>query len=181
MVELIAILSFIFVIYLFKRTNKNSNDKAEIEPFTASNTSLQTRANALKKKPVPHKKNDYLCSKSENGFYQVLLRVLPSDYIVHCQVSMMALIQPVNFKDNSKTWAKRIDYVITDRDTKILAVIELDDSSHRQKKRQERDSYVNSAFQGHHKLIRIEAQSNYDPVVIASLLERDTLIKCNAL
>lgn len=92
---------------------------------------------------------------------------------------MMAIVQPVNFKDNSKTWAKRLDFVITDRDTQIFAVIELDDSSHRQKKRQERDLYVNSAFEGHHKLLRFEAQARYNPQEIASIIERETDIKCN--
>ncbi|EHZ2723569.1 TPA: DUF2726 domain-containing protein [Vibrio parahaemolyticus] len=127
---------------------------------------------------VPHKKSTYLSTKTERRFYKVLQELIPDEYVIHSQVSLMALVQPTNFKDNSRTWAKRMDYVITDRDTKVLAVIELDDSSHRQKKRQERDIYVNNALKGHHPLLRFEAKSSYDKNHVATVIERDTLIKC---
>lgn len=130
---------------------------------------------------VPHKKSTYLATKTERRFHQVLLELIPEEYVIHSQVSLMALVQPTNFKDNSRTWAKRMDFVITDSDTKVLAVIELDDSSHRQKKRQERDIYVNNALKGHHPLLRFEAQSSYDKTHIAALLERETTIKCRPL
>ncbi|MCG6478932.1 DUF2726 domain-containing protein [Vibrio parahaemolyticus] len=127
---------------------------------------------------VPHKKSTYLATKTERRFYKVLQELIPDDYVIHSQVSLIALVQPTNFKDNSRTWAKRMDYVITDRDTKVLAVIELDDSSHRQKKRQERDIYVNNALKGHHPLLRFEAKSSYDKNHVATVIERETLIKC---
>ncbi|MGY0616110.1 DUF2726 domain-containing protein [Vibrio sp. FJH11] len=166
--------------------SKRNRHHGEVKPFVGSgNKRVTTFPTATKKsvKPsfVPHKKHVYLGSKTERNFYQVLQEILPSDYIVHCQVSLMALVQPVSFKDNSRTWAKRVDYVITDRSTKVLAVIELDDSSHRQKKRQERDLYVNSALEGHHKLLRFEATGNYDPIHVAQVIERDTEITCNPL
>jgi hypothetical protein len=91
----------------------------------------------------------------------------------------MALVTPVDFKNNSRTWAKRMDFVITDKATKILAVIELDDSTHRWKKRQERDQYVNEALYGHHKLIRFNTKHFYEPSEVAAVLERETEIRCN--
>ena len=178
MVEIISILLVVYVVYVFtKRSRKGAKKKATEKLSIESNEELKVKP--ISSGLVPHKKHDYLGSKSERQFYKTLLEILPSEYIIHCQVSMMALVQPVNFKDNSKTWAKRIDYVITDRDTQILAVIELDDSSHRQKKRQERDLYVNSAFEGNHKLLRFEAAGDYDPIEIALVIERETDIRCN--
>jgi len=59
-----------------------------------------------------------------------------------------------------------------------IAVIELDDSSHRQKKRQERDHYVNSVLEGQHPLLRFEARSHYDKGHLIKVIERDTDIKC---
>lgn len=67
----------------------------------------------ISKKTVPHKKSTYLATKGERKFYGVLQEILADEYVIHCQVSLMALVQPIDFKDNSKTWAKRMDYVIT--------------------------------------------------------------------
>ena len=180
MFELIIVLSIGCIFYLFTKTKDKAN-KSNVKPFVGSSTGAQLGDQESKKKVVPHKKRNYLCSKAENNFYQVLLEVLPPEYIVHSQVSMMALVQPVNFKDNSKTWAKRMDFVITDKNTKIMAVIELDDSSHRQQKRQERDIYVNNAFKDRHPLLRFEALNKYDPITIAQKLEQGTEIKCRAI
>jgi len=91
----------------------------------------------------------------------------------------MALVTPVNFKDNSKTWAKRMDFVITDRDTKVLAVIELDDASHNRKKRKERDEYVNSVLDGHHPLIRVKSTNTFNRAQIVAQLEESSSIRCS--
>ncbi|NOH69444.1 DUF2726 domain-containing protein [Vibrio rotiferianus] len=125
---------------------------------------------------VPHKKSTYLATKAERKFYGILQELLSDEYVIHCQVSLMALVQPVNFKDNSKTWAKRMDYVITDKDTRVLAVIELDDSSHSRPKRQERDIYVNEALLGHHPLLRFSVRGTYDPLEISNKIEDRTEI-----
>ncbi|HHP0481478.1 TPA: DUF2726 domain-containing protein [Vibrio campbellii] len=177
MFELIIVLSIGCIVYLFTKTKKKTS-RGNVEPFVGSSPGAQLGDQESKKKVVLHKKRNYLCTKTENNFYQVLLDVLPSEYVVHSQVSMMALVQPVNFKDNSKTWAKRMDFVITDKNTKIMAVIELDDSSHRQQKRQERDIYVNNAFKNLHPLLRFEAFNQYGSIAIAKTLEQCTNIKC---
>ena len=177
MIELYVILVALMCLSYILVKGKNRARNTKIQPKFECKDNVQTIK--VERKKVEHSKIEYLTSKTERHFYTVLQSLLPSEYIIHCQVSMMALVKPVSYKDNSKTWAKRMDYVITDRDTKILAVIELDDSSHRQKKRQERDLYVNSAFDGHHKLLRFEAQNSYDPIKIALVLENEVGIKCN--
>lgn len=111
--------------------------------------------------------------------YFALQKALPSEYVIHSQVSLMALVTPVDFKDNSKTWAKRMDFVITDKSTRILAVIELDDSTHNRKKRQERDKYVNQVLEGHHPLVRFNTERFYEPSYLARVLESKTEIRCN--
>ncbi|CAH0535453.1 hypothetical protein VST7929_03027 [Vibrio stylophorae] len=128
---------------------------------------------------VPHTKQSHLATPNEQNFHQALRQVLPPEYSIHCQVSLMALVKPVHFKDNSKTWSKRMDFVIADADTKVLAVIELDDSSHQKLKRQERDHYVNQALEGHHPLVRFSSRQFYDPAYIANALEGQTDIKCS--
>nr|WP_284676632.1 DUF2726 domain-containing protein [Vibrio sinus] len=127
---------------------------------------------------VAHSKQHYLTTENERKFYAAMQEVVPDEYVIHSQVSLMALVKPVNFRDNSKTWAKRMDFVITDKMTRVLVVIELDDSTHNWKKRIARDKYVNSALDGHHKLLRFQTQRHYKPSEIASILESETEIRC---
>ncbi|EKA7409205.1 DUF2726 domain-containing protein [Vibrio parahaemolyticus] len=196
--ELLILISLACIVYLFtkkgKKPKRRLNEWEQDAAVRRPNNVHSFEPKVVEKNPtivevplpnagnktnsVPHKKITYLATKTERRFYKVLQELLPDEYVIHSQVSLMALIQPTNFKDNSRTWAKRMDYVITDRDTKVLAVIELDDSSHRQKKRQERDIYVNNALKGHHPLLRFEAKSSYDKNHVATVIERETLIKC---
>lgn len=127
---------------------------------------------------IEHKKHEHLANRNEQKLYFALQSILPETYVIHCQVSMMALVSPVDFKHNAKAWAKRMDYVITDRSTKIVAVIELDDASHHSPKRLERDKYVTEVLNAHHNFIRISRRKYYDPTSIANLLEQKTGIRC---
>lgn len=126
---------------------------------------------------VEHKKITSLCSENERKFFVVLRSVLPDEYIIHCQTSLLAVVKPVNFKDMSRTWAKRVDFVVTDAYTNIVAVIELDDSSHNSEKRKKRDHYVDHALVGNHPLIRYKASFSYtEQEVIAKLKNETTLL-----
>ena len=126
---------------------------------------------------VDHKKKEYLATENERKLYFSLQKALTETYIIHSQIPLISLVTPIDYRHNSKSWAKRVDFVITDKATKILAVIELDDSTHNQKKRIERDNYVNYALKGHHPLIRINTEKFYDPKKIARLLESEAGIK----
>lgn len=120
----------------------------------------------------------YLLTQIEQQFQSVLNEILdPRLYKVHNQVSLMALVKPSAFNRIGATASKRLDYVITDHESKILAAIELDDFSHRRKDRQKRDQFLNEAMSGAHPLIRIKASKRYDVHHIASKL-RENNIEC---
>jgi len=123
---------------------------------------------------VEHRENEYLATKNEQRLYKLLRTVLPQDYSIHCQVSLMALVKPVDYRDNSKTWAKRVDFVITDHDTKVLAVIEFDDASHQTAKAKRSDEYKDMALKGRHPLIRIASTKVLNEAEIASRLKAET-------
>ncbi len=168
--------------YLIWKCKGNSLSKPKSTLWENKPKSDEQAAVGLSYEPkvkIEHKKQSHLATENERKLYFALQKVLPSDYVIHSQVSLMALVKPVNFKHNSRTWAKRMDFVITDKATKVLAVIELDDSTHNWKKRQERDQYVNQALEGHHKLVRFSTKRFYEPSEIAKVLERETEIKCN--
>ena len=88
--------------------------------------------------------------------------LLPKDYKIHCQVSLISLLKPADLKSARMIWAKRMDYVITDEKTKILVVIELDDKSHQRKDRIKRDKFVNKALAGKHTLLRLTSEQAQD-------------------
>lgn len=181
MFELLVFVAFGYVIWKLKGKSASKPKSTAWENIPKRNSPVSTGIPDEPKVKVEHKKQSYLATENERKLYFALQKALPSDYVIHSQVSLMALVKPVNFKHNSRTWAKRMDFVITDKATKVLAVIELDDSTHNWKKRQERDQYVNEALEGHHKLVRFSTKRFYEPSEIAKVLELETEIKCNAL
>ena len=120
---------------------------------------------------IQHKKKSHLATKNEQKLFFALQKALDIKYMVHCQTSLIVLVEPIEEEHKGRAWSKRMDFVITDKATKILAVIELDDSSHNLPKRIERDKYVNHALNGHHPLIRVPTESFYEPEKLARLLE----------
>lgn len=121
---------------------------------------------------IAHKKIEYLTTNNERKLFFSLKKALSDQYLIHCQTSLIALVDPVEFKYKPKAWSRRMDFVITDTATKTVAVIELDDASHNQSKRKFRDQYVNDALSEHHPLIRLPTEKFYKPEKIADILEQ---------
>ncbi len=122
------------------------------------------------KRIIKHNKNEYLTTENERKFFYALKKAIGEDYLIHCQTSLIAIVEPIEYKDKSRAWSKRVDFVITDNKTKIIAVIELDDSSHNKANRIKRDKYVNNALEPHHPLIRFNTEKFYKPEKIAEIL-----------
>lgn len=100
-----------------------------------------------------YKQKKYITTLNENEFYKVLIEIVKElDLILYSQVSLYAIIQVKNeykeydeFFDNIKS--KSIDFVIVDKKTnKIKICIELDDNTHKQWKRKQRDKFINKLF-----------------------------------
>ncbi|WP_084978295.1 DUF2726 domain-containing protein [Plesiomonas shigelloides] len=162
-----------------KYNNELDSASTDVKEIGACSFDSNAEQDIQSYRKTEHSKQTHLATENERKLYFALQRILPSEYIIHCQVSLMALVKPIDFRDNSKTWAKRMDFVITDRASKILAVIELDDSSHNAKKRQDRDRYVNDALSGHHPLVRIQTRRYYEPAEIAEIISNETSLRCN--
>jgi very-short-patch-repair endonuclease len=90
-------------------------------------------------------KKRQLMTDNELEFFFRLTRALP-DYLVFPQVSMQALIEAASddrktaYKDRLRIAQQRVDYVISDPAGAVVAVIELDDKTHSQKKDAVRDA-----------------------------------------
>ena len=107
----------------------------------------------------PHSEGDaYRIKKkfltpAERSFYGVLCSAVANDYVVFVKVRVADVITPANSKDRSK-WqvafnrinAKHFDFVLCDPKTlSVEHVVDLNDRSHKNAKRKERDDLLRSA------------------------------------
>lgn len=96
----------------------------------------------------------YLFSLNEKSAFKKLSSwANDKDFYVFPKVRVLDIIEPRKNSANYKKlfWkiqAKHIDFVICDKDLKIKFLIELDDNSHKQQKRVERDEFLQQALSG---------------------------------
>lgn len=97
----------------------------------------------------------YVITLTELKFYTVLMEIAKElDLIVFSQVSLYNIIQTrenLDFKTKTtyfnKIASKSIDFILVNKlDCKIKLCIELDDRTHTQRKRIERDKFINELF-----------------------------------
>ena len=91
-------------------------------------------------------KSSYLMTEHEKTMFKELRQAIP-EYYIFPQVSLGAILWTKGQATRNKFNRKIADYVITDQNFNILAVIELDDKSHQGKEQQdaERDSMLKEA------------------------------------
>lgn len=102
---------------------------------------------------LPYALRPSLLTEAELSFYRVLLQVPDvTRYLVFAKVRLSDVLTLADDVDNrqgalNSITSKHLDFVLCDRErlAPVLA-IELDDSSHRQKRRQERDAFVDEAL-----------------------------------
>lgn len=109
-------------------------------------------------------KKEYLLTQQELKFYKLLKQITDKlELNLFCQVAMYELINAKDYKDFNRIKSKSIDFVITEKNCKIKLCIELDDETHKQVKRIERDKLINEIFKNTNtKLLRIETQNFYN-------------------
>ena len=96
----------------------------------------------------------YLLTKNEWYAHKKLKEIADAKGLIICpKVRMLDIVEPRKGEKDYKTLfykiqAKHLDFVICDQGMHILGVLELDDSSHDQKGRQERDSFVDEVLEG---------------------------------
>lgn len=113
----------------------------------------------------------YITTKNEQEFYTILLEIAKEiDVLVLAQVSLYNIIKTkenLNYKTKTiyfnKISSKSIDFVLVrKKDNKILLCIELDDSTHNNIKRQQRDFFINKLFKDLEiKLLRYPVYKKY--------------------
>lgn len=117
-----------------------------------------------------YQKRKALFSPAERSFLGVVDNAVGSEYRVLGKVRIADIIAPAKGM-NRKNWqvafnkisAKHFDYVLCDKATlAVIAVIELDDKSHKQKRSQARDQLIEQACDSANlPLVRFEAKRSY--------------------
>lgn len=116
----------------------------------------------------PYFAQEFLLTKAEQKFYNVLKAVVKNKYEIACKVRLADIINcsDLNWRKGygGQIACKHIDFVLFDpRTSKILLAIELDDKSHDKPARQKRDKFVNKAMQvAGVTLLRIPVTWGYD-------------------
>lgn len=126
-----------------------------------------------KKKPSPKNTPEYYKRKqfltnAENSFFLTLKYILDDKYIIFAKPRMIDVIA-ANRYGKPKVIQKHIDFLITENNISLLA-IELDDSSHRNRK--EKDQAKNKIFESaEFPYLRIKHQKTYDTQKLKRLIQ----------
>lgn len=122
---------------------------------------------------IEYSKKRYLQQKSEYEFYKELKRVITDDVIILPQVHLERIIQihcdPQEAHSENYFYhgisELSFDFVLFDKSFEPLLAIELDGTSHNDKKRQERDAFVEEICrQAQLPLLRWKRADAYDPI-----------------
>lgn len=118
----------------------------------------------------PYNKNQVLFSPAERSFLGVLEQAVGEEYRIFGKVRVADVVS-VNSMSDRSAWlrafnrisAKHFDFVLCSKgELAVIAAIELDDKSHRQRKRQERDAFLVGLCQAISlPLVQIPAQRTY--------------------
>jgi Protein of unknown function (DUF2726) len=136
-----------------------------------------TQTEAIGSGPLPYMKKDYLLTRAERAFYDVLMIALAGRYNVFAKVRMLDLFYLPKGTKNRMGWngriiQKHVDFVICDPKTLgPVTCIELDDASHDVEERQERDAFIDKVFEASGlKLHHVRAAISYDPGAIKTMI-----------
>ncbi|MDR0956241.1 MAG: DUF2726 domain-containing protein [Candidatus Nomurabacteria bacterium] len=122
-----------------------------------------------------YRRKNYMMTPAENIFYEVLLELVGANLLVWPQVHLSEI---VDWKINGQNWRaalaviqrKSVDFVIADRARRrTLLAIELDDSSHQQTDRRQRDELVETILaEAGVPLLRVKNSAHYDKAKLKS-------------
>jgi very-short-patch-repair endonuclease len=126
-------------------------------------------------RPAVYERREKLFSPAERSFFGALERAVGVEYRVFGKVRLADVIRPRRgLSNNARTSArnridrKQVDFILCDSKTlEVQVVIELDDSSHSQASRRERDEFLDKALAAAGvPIVHIAAQRSYVPAEI---------------
>ncbi|HVX15918.1 MAG TPA: DUF2726 domain-containing protein [Pirellulales bacterium] len=126
---------------------------------------------------LPYRQRDDFLSAAELSFHRVLVGAVGSRASVCPKVNLADIFFVVRPNENqhyrSRIDRKHVDFLLCDPATMTpRCAVELDDSSHARRDRQERDEFVDQVFKvAGLPLVRVPAQTAYSPASVLALIE----------
>lgn len=124
---------------------------------------------------LPYRQRDDFLSPAELSFYRVLILILDGKYLVCPKVNLADIFFVVRPDENrsyrNKIDRKHVDFLLCDP-ASILPIlgVELDDSSHARRDRQDRDHFVDQVFEATGlPLLRVRATATYNRQNVSDL------------
>jgi very-short-patch-repair endonuclease len=161
-----------------KRNNSKPKKKKSNSLKFDNFLKAQEEAEQIKFDKFPYFKKDLMSKGELNFFNQFQERIADKDYVLLAKVRIADLIG-VSRKINDwkgyfwKISQKHVDFVLCKKDSlEVVAIIDLDDSSHEREDRQERDELVNDVLKRcGYKIIRRKYKDTYDFDAIAEQIK----------
>lgn len=131
-----------------------------------------------KKSQFEYGRQDCIMTPAERECFAALIAEMGTDYHFFPQVHLDAIVHPKNSRRRFQAFRhinqKSVDFVACDKkQLRPLFVIELDDKTHNQTKRIERDKEVERILNGAGlPLVRIENRGRFEPKALAQLVQR---------
>jgi hypothetical protein len=127
---------------------------------------------------LPFKGKDSIFSPAERSFYEVLLQAVGTDYTVFAKVRIIDLVYIQKGTEGRQIWlnktqSKHVDFVLCEpKFLKPVIVVELDDASHSQPDREDRDNFVDAVMNvAKIRIIHIPVKGAYNVAQIAALIQ----------
>jgi very-short-patch-repair endonuclease len=132
-----------------------------------------------RKPQFQYRRKDGVMTEAERECYHALVSEMGPDYYFFPQMHLDAIVQPIDArKDRFYAFRhinqKSVDFVACDKkQLRPLFAIELDDKTHNQAKRVERDAEVERILRGAGiPLIRIQNRGRFDPKELATSVQK---------
>ncbi len=118
----------------------------------------------------PYEPAEALLTMAEINFFEVLVEAVGDDFALFSKVRLADVVVPqpglsnsVRMRAFNRISAKHVDFVICDPESYIvLGVVELDDRSHLQEARRDRDEFVDGALEAAGiPILHVPAQRRY--------------------
>ena len=132
---------------------------------------------------LPYRRRTSLMTNAEARFYRSLAQAVDDRLTIFAMVRIADLLIVDSTSATGGGWfnrisSKHVDFVLCDPDSlDAVMAIELDDASHKQSDRTERDAFVDAAFRSAgFPLLRVPAQAKYDVGELRTTLERQRVL-----
>lgn len=137
-----------------QEATRQTNEPEVAAPQEAQPETTQELKEAKRESYANCYQRKYLLTKNEWYAHKKLKQIADAKGLIICpKVRLLDILEPRRGEKDYKSLfykvqAKHVDFLICDQDMKIKAVLELDDNSHDQKNRKDRDSFVDEILTG---------------------------------